>query len=109
VAVNEGADRTPTGRYRRAIRGRFDAAGSIAGHATPSPPSSFDSALNFLMIALLYFTVSTRLTNGRTPGKWLLRIRARRLDGAPFDWGSAFGRAGGPGAPPAGAAMTLAG
>ena len=45
-----------------------------------------------------WFTVSTRLGRGRTPGKWLLGLRVVRLDGRDLGWWDAFGRAGGYGA-----------
>lgn len=46
-------------------------------------------------IALVFFTVTTWLGGGRSPGKWLLGIRVVRLDGTPLSIWNAFGRAGG--------------
>lgn len=46
-------------------------------------------------IALVYFTLATWIGGGRTPGKWLLGLRAVRLDGRAMGLADAFGRAGG--------------
>lgn len=53
------------------------------------------SVFNLLAVYLAYFAVAAALGNGKTPGKWLLRLRARRLDGQRMGWMSAFERAGG--------------
>jgi uncharacterized RDD family membrane protein YckC len=53
-----------------------------------------------------WFTLWSRLTGGRSPGKWLCGIRVVRLDGRRFGWWYALGRAGGYGA---GAATLLPG
>ena len=45
-----------------------------------------------------WFTLLTRLGRGRTPGKWLLRMRVVRLDGRKLSFWNAFERAGGYGA-----------
>jgi uncharacterized RDD family membrane protein YckC len=55
----------------------------------------FGSVFNFLAVYIAYFSAFAALGDGRTPGKWMLRLRARRLDGNRMGWGSAFGRAGG--------------
>jgi hypothetical protein len=43
----------------------------------------------------LYFTATTALWQGRTPGKRLLGIRVIRLSGKPIGWWASFERAGG--------------
>jgi uncharacterized RDD family membrane protein YckC len=43
----------------------------------------------------LYFTATTALWQGRTPGKRLLGIRVIRLTGKPIGWWASFERAGG--------------
>ncbi len=43
----------------------------------------------------LYFTLFPVAWRGRTPGKWLMRIRIQRLDGKPLGWWSALNRFGG--------------
>lgn len=52
-------------------------------------------AINLGILFLLYFTAFTWFFNGKTPGKWLFRIRVVRLDGQPIRLWDAFGRAGG--------------
>lgn len=54
--------------------------------------------LSWGAIFLVWFTVWTRLGHGRPPGKRLLGLRVRRLDGQPLTWWDCFGRAGGYGA-----------
>jgi len=53
------------------------------------------SWISYAAMALAYFTLTTRIGNGKTPGKWLLGIRAVRLDGGPLRLWDAFSRAGG--------------
>lgn len=43
----------------------------------------------------IYMTVFMTWWNGQTPGKKLLRIRVRQLDGTPLGWWESFERAGG--------------
>lgn len=43
----------------------------------------------------LYFTAFLALMNGQTPGKRLMGIRVRRLDGEPMGWWASFERFGG--------------
>lgn len=43
----------------------------------------------------IYMTVFMTWWNGQTPGKRLLRIRVRQLDGTPLSWWESFERAGG--------------
>lgn len=43
----------------------------------------------------IYFTLVVTLTQGRTIGKRVLRLRVVRLDGQPLTWWSSFERAGG--------------
>jgi uncharacterized RDD family membrane protein YckC len=59
---------------------------------------SWSSVFSWGAFFVGWFTLLTRLGRGRTPGKWLLRIRAVRLDGKPLSWWDAFGRSGGYGA-----------
>ena len=54
-----------------------------------------NSALGFLGLGLLYFTVATWIGKGRTPGKWLFGLRVLRLDGAPLRLWDCFSRSGG--------------
>lgn len=86
---------------------------SIMHDAGASAPSYFDaeartlrihndvtfgrlgSVFNLLAVYLAYFAILGALGNGRTPGKWLFRLRARRLDGKPTGWLASFERAGG--------------
>ena len=42
-----------------------------------------------------WFTLWLRLTRGRSPGKYLFRMRVVRLDGKKLGWWDAFSRAGG--------------
>lgn len=58
----------------------------------------FSSVLSWGGFFVGWFTLWTRLTRGRTPGKWLWRIRVIRLDGRALSWWDCFGRAGGYGA-----------
>ena len=53
------------------------------------------SWISYAAMALAYFTLTAWVGNGKTPGKWLLGIRAVRLDGGPLRLWDAFGRAGG--------------
>jgi uncharacterized RDD family membrane protein YckC len=53
------------------------------------------SWISYAAMALAYFTLMAWIGNGKTPGKWLLGIRAVRLDGAPLRLWDAFSRAGG--------------
>ncbi|WP_115718136.1 RDD family protein [Gallaecimonas mangrovi] len=45
-----------------------------------------------------YFTLFTAIWRGRTPGKWLFRLKVVRLNGEPLTLWTAFGRYGGYGA-----------
>ena len=51
--------------------------------------------LGKLTFLLAYFSFFPWLTRGRTPGKWLARIRIVRLDGERLSLWDSFGRAGG--------------
>jgi len=53
------------------------------------------SGLGFAALGLVYFTLAAWLGRGRTPGKWVVGIRAIRLDGQPMRLWDAFSRAGG--------------
>jgi len=53
------------------------------------------SWISYAAMALAYFTLMAWIGNGKTPGKWLLGIRAVRLDGEPLRLWDAFSRAGG--------------
>lgn len=59
---------------------------------------SASSILSWGAFFIGFFTVMLRLGQGRTLGKWLLRIRVIRLDGISLSWWDAFSRAGGYGA-----------
>ena len=57
----------------------------------PHYPFIFDG----LLVALLYFTLIQWIWKGRTVGKWICRLRIRRLDGKPLSFLDSFSRAGG--------------
>lgn len=54
-----------------------------------------NSVLSKVTFFLLYFTFVPWIMRGKTPGKWLLRIRIRRLDGQKLTLWDTFSRAGG--------------
>ncbi|NKB89516.1 MAG: hypothetical protein GKS06_14970 [Acidobacteria bacterium] len=53
------------------------------------------SALSFLGLGVLYFTLCTWVGRGQTPGKFLCGVRVRRLDGSKLGLRGSFDRAGG--------------
>lgn len=59
---------------------------------------SYSSLLGWGALFVGWFTVWTWLGRGRTPGKALLRVQIKKLDGRPLSWWDAFGRSAGYGA-----------
>jgi hypothetical protein len=58
----------------------------------------FSSVFSWGAFFIGWFTLWNLLGRGRTPGKFLLRLRVIRLDGKPLGWWGSFARAGGYGA-----------
>ena len=58
----------------------------------------YDTVFSWAGALMVWFTLTTRLGRGRTPGKRLFGLCVTRLDGRPLGWWDCFGRAGSYGA-----------
>lgn len=73
----------------------FDPATNTLHVAEDALLGPLSSLIGLTSIFLAFFTGTTWIGRGRSPGKWLFGVQVRRLDGRALGLWDAFGRAGG--------------
>lgn len=81
-------------RQNEALGQELDEASQRGGFRYFLSELADDMGLGAAWLAL-YFTAFVVLWKGKTPGKWVTRVRVVRLDGLPLGWWQAFERFGG--------------